>query len=164
MDGGCLMAGEVYLTRAGYEKLYKELEHQKEERVRISRKIEDARLLGDISENAEFDAAKEAQAHNGARIASLETNLSQVRIIEDQDIPSDKVYIGAFVTLEDLDEDEEFTYQMVSPEESSYEDNKVSILSPIGKALMGHAEGEELAIEVPAGTLNYKILKIKRPS
>ncbi|MCA9399592.1 MAG: GreA/GreB family elongation factor, partial [Candidatus Omnitrophica bacterium] len=64
---------------------------------------------------------------------------------------------------QDLDTDEEITYQMVSPEEASYEDNKLSILAPIGKGLLGHAEGEELAIEVPAGTLNYKVLKIERP-
>jgi transcription elongation GreA/GreB family factor len=89
--------------------------------------------------------------------------LARVKIIEDQNIPPDKIYIGAIATLKDLDTDEKMTYMLVSPEESSYEDNKISILSPIGKALLGHAEGEDLEIEVPAGVLRYKVLKIKRP-
>ncbi|MCA9405234.1 MAG: transcription elongation factor GreA [Candidatus Omnitrophica bacterium] len=153
----------VYLTRAGSQKLFDELDALKSERLKISRAIEEARLQGDLSENAEYDAAKEAQGYNEARIADLESKLSKVKIIEDENIPGDKIYIGAFVTLQDLDTDEEITYQMVSPEEASYEDNKLSILAPIGKGLLGHAEGEELAIQVPAGTLNYKVLKIKRP-
>ena len=154
---------EVYLTRAGYKKLYAELEQAKAERVKIARAIEEARQQGDISENAEYDAAKDAQAHNAARMADLEGKLSTVRIIEDQDIPSDKIYIGAVVTLLDLKSDEKFTYMLVSAEEANYEENKISILSPIGKCLMGRKEGEELDIKVPAGTLRYKVLKIKRP-
>lgn len=157
------MTDAVYLTRAGYEKLYDELEHLKEERVRISRVIEEARLQGDISENAEFDAAKEAQAHNGAKIADLEAKLTKVRIIEDQNIPSDKIYIGAIVTLKDMDSDEEMKYMMVSPEEADYEEGKLSIFSPVGKALMGKKEKEVLDIKVPAGLLKYKVLKIERP-
>lgn len=157
------MSEPIYLTRAGYQKLYAEFEALKKERIKISNAIEQARLQGDISENAEYDAAKDAQAHNVARVAEIETKLSNVRIIEDQDIPSDKIYIGAFVKLLDLDTDEEFEYQMVSPEESNYEENKLSVFAPIGKALMGHKEGEELEIKVPAGVLKYKVLKIKRP-
>lgn len=157
------MVDPVYLTRAGYEKLMKELDGLKKERIKISRAIEEARLQGDISENAEYDAAKEAQAHNVAQMATLEAKLTSVRIIEDQNIPSDKVFIGAIVTLKDLKTDEEMTYQMVSPEESNYEESKLSITAPVGKGLMGHAVGEELSIKVPAGVLKYKILKIKRP-
>ena len=157
------MTDVVYLTRAGYQKLYDELEQLKSERIKISKAIEEARLQGDISENAEYDAAKEAQAHNVARTSEVEAKLARVRIIEDEDIPSDKIYIGAIVSLKDLDSKEEFQYMMVSPEEANYEENKLSIFAPIGKALMGHAVGEELKIKVPAGTLKYKILKIKRP-
>ena len=157
------MADEVYLTRVGYQKLYDGLEQLKKERIKISKAIEEARLQGDISENAEYDAAKDAQAHNAARMAELETKLTRVRIIEDEDIPSDKIFIGAIVTLRDLDTKEELEYMMVSPEEASYEENKLSIFAPIGKALIGHKEGEELDIKVPAGILRYKILKIKRP-
>lgn len=157
------MTDKVYLTRAGYEKLFKELTSLKSERLKIAKAIEAARLQGDISENAEYDAAKEAQAHNHARMSEVEGKLAMVVIIEDQDIPSDKIYIGAIVTLEDLDNDEKLEYMLVSPEEADYEENKISILSPIGKGLMGQPAGIEVKIKVPAGTLHYKILKIKRP-
>lgn len=96
------MSDAVYLTRAGYEKLFKELEGLKSERLMIAKAIEEARLQGDISENAEYDAAKDAQAHNAAKMAEVETKLARVRIIEDENIPGDKIYIGAIVTLKDL--------------------------------------------------------------
>ena len=154
---------EVYLTKAGFEKLRLELEKCKTtERNKIAKAINEARMQGDISENAEYDAAKEAQAHNEAKIADLEAKLAKVRLIENENIASDKVYIGATVSLLDLDTDEEFKYMMVSSEEASYEENKISIFSPIGKGLMGHKKGDEVAIKVPAGTLKYKILKIER--
>ncbi len=159
------MANEVYLTRKGFQKLQEQLEALKTtERQKIAKAIGEARLQGDISENAEYDAAKDAQAHNESRISNLESQLSNVRIIENENIPSDKIFIGAIVTLEDLDNDEELTYMLVSPEEASFEENKISIFSPIGKGLLGHKAGETLAIKVPAGTLNYKVKKIKRPS
>ena len=157
------MSDEVYLTKAGYQKLYNDMLFLKEERVRISRVIEDARLLGDLSENAEYDAAKDAQAQIAARLAEVEGKLAKVRIIEDENIPSDKIYIGAMVTLKDLEKEEELTYMLVSPEEADYEENKLSIFSPVGKGLMGLAVGEEAEIQVPAGTLKYKVLDIKRP-
>lgn len=159
------MANEVYLTRAGFNKLQEQLENLKtKERQKIAKAIGEARAQGDISENAEYDAAKEAQAHNEARIAELEGKLSNVRIIENENIPSDKIFIGAIVTLQDLDNDETLTYMLVSPEEASYEENKISVFSPIGKGLLGHKEGEKIEIKVPAGTLKYKVKKIKRPS
>lgn len=155
---------EVYLSREGYERLRQELEYLKNTKRReISKAIGEARAQGDLSENAEYDAAKEAQGHCEAQIAELEGKLSNVRIIEDMDIPSDKVYIGANVSLKDLDSGEEICYTMVSPEEADYETNKLSILSPIGKGLMGKAQGEEVDVQVPAGTLRYKIEKIERP-
>ncbi len=159
------MANEVYLTRAGFQKLQQQLEALKTtERQKIAKAIGEARAQGDISENAEYDAAKDAQAHNESRIAELEGKLTNVRIIENEKIPSDKIYIGAIVTLEDLDNDETLEYMLVSPEEASYEENKISIFSPIGKGLLGHKAGETLEIKVPAGTLKYKVKKIKRPS
>ena len=158
------MAGEVYLTRKGLQKLSEQLESLKTtERQKIARAIGEARAQGDISENAEYDAAKDAQAHNEARIADLELKLSNVRIIENENIPSGKAYIGAFVSLKDLDTKEEIKYQLVSAEEASFEENKISVSSPIGKGLLGKKEGEEVAIQVPAGKLRYKILKLARP-
>jgi transcription elongation factor GreA len=157
------MTDAVYLTRAGYQKVHNELESLQRERRRISKAIEEARLQGDISENAEYDAAKDAQAHNAARIAEAEAKLAKVRIIEDENIPGDKIFIGAIVTLKDLDTKEDLRYMLVSPEEASYEENKLSILSPIGRAMMGHSACEELNIKVPAGILRYKVIKIERP-
>ena len=157
------MAGETYLSREGYEKLRKELENLKTvERRRIAKAIGEARLQGDISENAEYDAAKDAQGHCEARIAELEGKLANVRLIEDQKIASDKVYIGAVVYLKDVQSKEELKYIMVSPEEANYEENKLSIFSPIGKGLIGRQVGEEAHIKVPAGVLKYKVLKIER--
>jgi len=158
------MAGEVYLTRDGFHRLMEELEKLKgPERRKIARAIGEARAQGDLSENAEYDAAKEAQAHNEARVMELEGILSNVRIIEDQNIPGDKVYIGAIVTVKDLKSGEEVKYQLVSPQEADIEKNKISIFAPIGKSFVGKAEGDEIEVEVPAGKLQYKVLKIERP-
>jgi transcription elongation factor GreA len=155
--------GEVYLTKKGYEKLSEELEYLKTVRRReISKAIGTAREHGDLSENAEYDAAKDAQGHNEKRISELEEKLSRVRIIEDQDIPHGEVLIGATVKLKDLDNGEELEYTLVSEEESDYEQNKISITSPVGMGLLSHKENEEVDIKVPAGTLRYKILKISR--
>ena len=157
------MSEDIYLTRDFFHKMHEEFEQLKKDSIQISKEIETARLQGDLSENAEYDAAKEAQAQNAARRIDLEDKLARVKIIEDQDIPNDKIYIGALVTLKDLETNEKMKYMMVSPEESSFEDNKISVLSPIGKALLGHEKGEELNIEVPFGALKYKVLKIERP-
>jgi transcription elongation factor GreA len=157
------MSEDIYLTRDFFHTLHDEFEQLKKESLKIAKEIEAARLQGDLSENAEYDAAKEAQAYNAARRADLEDKLARVKIIEDQNVSADKIYIGAIVTLQDLDTGEKLKYMMVSPEEANYEDNKISIHSPIGKSLIGHGKGEELEIEVPAGVLQYKVLKIERP-
>ena len=155
--------GEVYLTKKGYQKLYEDLEYLKKvKRREISRAIGLAREHGDLGENAEYDAAKDAQAHTERRIAELEEKLSGARIIEDEDLPSDQVLIGATVKLKDLDAQEEFEYMLVSAEEADFEQNKISVSSPIGQGLMGRKAGETVAIKVPRGTLNYKILAISR--
>ncbi len=157
------MSEDVYLTRAGYEKLSTELEKLKNvERPRISKAIGEARLLGDLSENAEYDAAKDAQCYCEARIAELGNKLSQVRIIDDEDIPKDKAFIGAIVTVVDLDTKEKSVYTLVSPEESDYDQGKISITSPIGKALLGKDVNAKVEIQVPVGVLKYKIKKIAR--
>jgi transcription elongation factor GreA len=154
---------EVYLTKKGYEKLSEELEYLKNVRRReISKAIGTAREHGDLSENAEYDAAKDAQGYNEKKISELEAKLSQVRIIEDQDIPHGEVLIGATVKLKDLDNGEELEYTLVSEEESDYEQNKIAITSPVGLGLLSHKENEEVDIKVPAGILRYKILKISR--
>lgn len=157
--------GYVYLTREGYEKLRKKLEHLKTVRRReISKEIGKAIAHGDISENAEYDAAKEAQALTEKRIAELENKLGCVRIIDDEDIPKDQVLIGATVKLKDLDSGEELRYTLVSELEADFSQGKISVTSPVGKGLLGHRENESIEIKIPAGILRYQILKITRNS
>ena len=154
---------EIYLTRAGYQKLIGELETLKNvKRRKISKEIGEARSHGDIGENAEYDAAKEAQGLNEQRIAELELKLSYVRIIDDEDIAKDKVLIGAKLKLLDLESNEELEYMLVSEEEADYDQGKISFTSPVGSALMNHKENDTVEIKIPAGILKYKILKISR--
>jgi transcription elongation factor GreA len=154
---------EVYLTREGQRRLLDELEHLKTvKRRQLSKAVGEARAHGDITENAEYDAAKDAQAQNERRIAELEQKLSQARIIDDHDIPSDVVLIGATVELKDLDSGEELKYLLVSEVEADYTQGKISISSPVGSALLNHKENETVEIKIPAGVLRYKILKISR--
>ena len=155
--------GDVYLTRQGYEKLAKELEYLKTTKRReLSRAIGAARAHGDISENAEYDAAKEAQGMNEKKIAELEDKLARGRILDDEDMPKDQVLLGATVTLEDLDTEEQLNYMLVSEEEADYAQGKISVTSPVGQALVGHKINSVVQIKVPAGILKYKILKISR--
>ena len=153
----------VYLTRAGYEKRKKELEFLKTVRRReLSREIGIARAHGDISENAEYDAAKEAQALNEKRINELEMKLIRAQILDDSKIPKDKALIGATVKLKDLDSGEEIEYTLVSELEADFSQGKISTTSPVGKGLLGHKKNEIVQIKVPVGILKYKILKISR--
>lgn len=157
------MSGENYLSRDGFDKLMQGLEYLKTIRRRhISKEIAKARGHGDISENAEYDAAKNEQALNEKKIAELEFKLSQAKIIDDSKIEKDKVLIGAKVKLKDLDSQEEVVYQFVSELEADYSQNKISISSPIGKGLLGHKIDEVVEIKIPAGILKYKILEISR--
>jgi transcription elongation factor GreA len=155
--------GDVYLTRQGHEKLAKDLEYLKTTKRReISKAIGVARAHGDISENAEYDAAREAQGLNEKRIAELEDKLARGRIIDDEDIPKDQVLVGATVRLCDLDTNEEISYTLVSEEEADYTQGKISLTSPVGAALLGHKAGSIVEIKVPAGILKYKVIKISR--
>lgn len=157
------MDADIYLTREGYEKLKEEIKFLKTvRRQEISEEIRKARLHGDISENAEYDAAKEAQALNEKRIVELEEKLSRARILDDENLSEDEVLIGATVKLKDLDSGEELQYTLVSEVEADFSQNKISITSPVGKGLLGHKENEIVEIKIPAGILKYKILKISR--
>lgn len=154
---------DIYLTHRGHQKLAEELEYLKTTKRRdIARAIEVARGYGDLSENAEYSAAKEAQAHNEQRIAELEQRLASARIIPESEMSSDEVLIGATVTLEDLDTGEQLTYTLVSEIEADYEQNKISVTSPVGKGLLNHKRNEVVKIDIPAGTLTYKVLSIAR--
>ncbi len=153
----------VYLTRERLVELEQELRELKTNgRKVMAQKIAEARGHGDLSENAEYDAAKEEQQHLELKIGKLETTLSRAKIIEAKDLPNDKIYILSKVKIRDLKTKDEFEYLLVSPEEANFEDSKISVTSPIGKALLGKVKGEELDIKVPAGILKYKILDISR--
>ena len=155
--------GDVYLTHEGYEKLRKELENmQNVKRKELSRAIAEARAHGDLSENAEYTYAKEAQALNEKRIAELEDKLSRAKLIDESAMPKDEVLIGAKVRLKDLDSGEEVEYTLVAEEEADFASGKISVTSPVGSGLIGLKENDTAKLKIPAGTLRYKVLKITR--
>ncbi len=155
--------GGSHLTREGYEKIRKELEHLKTvKRKALSKAIGEARAHGDISENAEYEAAKEAQGLNEKKISELDRILATSQILDDENISKDEVLIGATVKLKDMKSGEELVYMLVSEDEADYSQNKISVTSPVGSGLVNHKVNDIVEIKVPAGTLKYKILKISR--
>jgi len=155
--------GAVYLTRERLVEMEQELRHLKlHERAEIAAKIAEARGHGDLSENAEYDAAKEAQQHLELKIAKLEQTLARARIIESKDLPNDKIYILSNVTLKDVKTKKVLKYKLVSPEEADFDENKISVTSPIGKGLIGKKVDDVVKISVPAGELTYQIMEISR--
>lgn len=151
---------KIYLTREGYERLFKELDYLKNiKRKEISKALEHARLLGDLRENAEYDAAKEALLQNEKRIQELEDKLSRVEIIEDIK-KSDIVSIGSRVRLLDLETNQEIEYTLVSQDEADPANGFISVDSPVARALLTHKEGDTVDIKIPVGILRYKIIKI----
>lgn len=152
-----------YMTQEGYDKLKQELKHLTSVRRReIANDLETARSHGDLKENAEYDAAKDAQAMNELKIAKLSEKVATSRVLDDKDIPKDKAYLGATVSLKDLEAGDEEEYMLVAEAEADFLENKISVTSPIGKGLLGHKVGDVVEIEAPAGILRYEVLKITR--
>lgn len=157
------MAELTYLTREGFDKLKAELQLLKtQERSRIAGAIAEAREKGDLSENAEYDAAKEAQSLLELKIAQLEQLLMSSRILEVSDVDTSKVYILSFVRLKNLKTSKEITYQIVSAKESDVKLNRISVDSPIGKGLLGKKVGDTVEIQAPAGVIKFEVLEISR--
>lgn len=155
--------GPVRLTRDGRDKICEELEFLKgEKRREIAKDLAAARAHGDLSENAEYDAAKESQALNEKRITDLEDTLIRAQLIDDDAMPKDEALLGATVKVRDKNTGEEFDYTLVAEEESDFELNKISASSPVGEALLGHKVGDIVEIKVPVGMLQYEIVKISR--
>ncbi|RPI69751.1 MAG: transcription elongation factor GreA [Ignavibacteriae bacterium] len=156
------MAGDiVYITRERLEEMQAELNDLKGRgRKDIAQKIADARSHGDLSENADYDAAKHAQELMEIRISKLESALSKAQVIEASDFPDDKVYILSKVKLLNKKTNREIEYTMVSPEEADFEQNKLSVTSPVGKSLMGKVIGDVIEAKIPAGVIHYEILAI----
>ena len=152
----------ILMTREGYQKLRAELiKLRSEGRYEISKQLEEARSFGDLSENAEYHTAKEAQAKLEARIQLLESQLSKARIIDSDQIDTSQVTLGTKVTLRDLDINEEFTYVIVNSEETDPSNHRISVSSPVGQAIIGKTVGDEVIARAPRGTRRLKILRIE---
>ncbi|GAB4322890.1 MAG: transcription elongation factor GreA [Candidatus Zixiibacteriota bacterium] len=157
-------SGFVYLTPEGQKKLQAELKRLKTvERPKVVSEISRARDHGDLSENAEYHAAKERQVLVERQIAELEDKLSRARTINEGEVDNDRAYLLSFVHVKDVKTGEEIRYQIVSPEEADFNEDRISLHSPIGKGLLGKAKGDRVTIQVPAGELTYEILNIERP-
>ena len=154
---------EVILTQEGYNKLEERLNELKTTiRTEIAERIKTARRFGDLSENSEYDEAKSAQRANEEEIAELELKIRNAKIIDEKEIDTKTVQIGNLVKLLDIEFNEEVEYTIVGSTEVNLAENKVSNVSPIGKALLGRKKGETVDVEAPAGTIQYKILAIKK--
>ena len=151
------------LTAEGLKILEDELEDLKvNKRKEVSQKIKEAREQGDLSENAEYDAAKDEQRDIAARIEVIEKILKNAEVIDDSDVDTNKISIGSIVKLKDLEFDEEIEYKIVGSSEANSLKGKISNESPVGKALIGAKKGQTVSVETQAGVLKYKVLGIQR--
>lgn len=156
------MSEDVLMTKAGHSAIEKELEHLvKVEREATKVALAEARAHGDLKENAEYAAAKERQALQEGRIMELQGKLARARVIDLQNVKSDRIVFGATVTLMDLQKDREVTYQIVGNDESDPRQGKISYQGPLGQALIGKEEGDIVTVKAPKGNIEYEIQTIK---
>lgn len=156
------MSNTVPMTPGSYQKLQDELKQLiRFERPKVVQDIAEARDHGDLSENAEYDAAKDKQGMIEGRIQDINGKIARAQIIDPAEIDSDKVVFGATVTLFDIDTESEVTYQLVGEDEADIKIGKISVTSPVGKALIGHFVDDEVKIQVPGGMRMYEITDIK---
>ena len=156
-------AKEILMTKEGLEKLENELEELKVvRRKEVAEKIKQALAFGDLSENSEYDEAKNEQAQVEARIAQIEGMLKVARVVDDANISTDAVSVGTKVKLLDVEFEEEEEYAIVGSSEADPSQNRLSYESPVGKALLGRKVGEVVEVEVPAGKIQFKLLDISR--
>jgi transcription elongation factor GreA len=150
------------MTAAGYAVLENELKHRQQvERPRIIQQITDARTHGDLSENAEYHAAKEQQAHNEGRIAELEDRLARADVIDVSKLSGDTIKFGATVTLLDEDTDKKQVWQLVGEPEADAKAGKISITSPLARALVGKTKGTSVEVVTPGGAKAYEVVKVE---
>jgi transcription elongation factor GreA len=151
----------IPITREGYEALRKELDHLKSvERPQTIKAIEEARAHGDLSENAEYAAAKERQAYIEGRVSELGYKLGNADIINIDKLPKDKIVFASQFVLSNIDTGEEVEYQLVGPEESDVEKGRISISSPLGRAILGKKPGDEVILQAPGGKRVYELVDI----
>lgn len=152
---------KVVLTQAGYQKLLDELQYLKTtKRVEVATELDVARSHGDLRENSQYDAAKEAKSHLEGRIAMLEERLGNARVVDIDQLDHSKAYLGSSLKLKNLNTEDEFTYHLVSQDEADFDQGKISINSPIGKGLLGKSKDEVAEIKAPAGIIKLKVLEI----
>ena len=157
------MTQPVYLTPEGHQKLKDELHWARTKgRAAVAAAIAEAREKGDLSENAEYDAAKEAQGHHEARIAQLEEMISRARVVDEKEVDTSTVRILSQVKLRNLKVNKEMPYTLVAPAEANVAAGKISVDSPIGKGLLGKKVGDTVEIQIPAGKVALEILDITR--
>jgi transcription elongation factor GreA len=151
----------IPVTRQGFEALKKELQNLKKiERPQNIKAIEEALAHGDLSENAEYAAAKDRQGFIEGRIHDLEYKLANVDVIPTDKLPKDRAVFGSKVVLENVETGEDVIYQLVGPDESDIENGRISISSPLGKAIIGRKPGDELSFQVPGGKRSYELVEI----
>ena len=154
---------EVLLTEEGYKKLEEELDHLVNvKRREVAKRIKVAREFGDISENSEYDDAKNEQAFVEGRIQEIKNMLNNAHVVKDEDVTDKKVNLGTTVMLHDLDSDEKISYTLVGSAEADPLNYKISNESPIGEAILGHVIGDEVIVETPGGEVDYEIISIKK--
>ena len=152
----------IPITTEGYAKLKKELEKLKTvDRKEIVAAIEEARSHGDLSENAEYDAAKERQGMIEARIGELEGKMGRFQVIDTTSLSGDKIVFGATVVIENLETEEHKTYKIVGPDEANISNGTISIMSPLSRALINKKVGDEVLVIAPGGEIEYEVLEVK---
>ncbi|MDF1578505.1 MAG: transcription elongation factor GreA [Desulfurivibrionaceae bacterium] len=158
------MVQRIPISETGYARLKEELNRLSNiERHEVIKAIEVARAHGDLKENAEYHAAKERQGFIEGRIMELKDKLSRAEIIDCLSLSCDRVVFGTMVTLADLDTDEEVRYQLLGPEEADMKHNRISVLSPLGAAMLGKSVGDEVTVKTPAGSRTLEVLAIVKP-
>ena len=156
------MANFVYLTHDRLLEIENEVKELKTNgRKEMANTIAEARSYGDLSENAEYDAAKEAQGLLELKISKLEDLLSRAQVVDATNLPKDEVHILSTVVVKNMNNQKEFKYILVSPEEADFQQGKIALTSPVGQALMGKKSGEIVQANVPAGVINFEILSIE---
>ncbi len=156
------MANFVYLTHDRLLEIENEVKELKTNgRKEMANTIAEARSYGDLSENAEYDAAKEAQGLLELKISKLEDLLSRAQVVDTTNLPKDEVHILSKVVVKNMNNQKEFKYILVSPEEADFQQGKIALTSPVGQALMGKKSGEIVQANVPAGVINFEILSIE---
>ena len=155
------MITRIPMSKTGYKNLRKELENlERHDRFDVVRAIEEARQHGDLSENAEYHAAKERQGHIEGRIMELKDKIARAEVIDCSTVNCDRAVFGTVVTLMDMETDEEITYQLLGPEESDVKKGSISVLSPLGRSLLGKSVGDEVMTKTPGGLREFEVVDI----